>query len=228
MATPPLHESIARRHTQKVLRDPSIRTPLTPAQQQQLDSALEAMLAAAQHAPYHKAAHAPLHCQGALTSRVPWRVYLIAQPTCWQLIDLIAARATAEPASTWARAQGSKIPSLLAAAAAVVQVNWCPTPDDDAAVSLNTANCEHIAASAAAVQNMLLTATDAGVANYWSTGGILREPTLQAALGMEPDGQPLASVFLSFPLEGDTVKPGAMRDVKGEISDWARTVTLDT
>ncbi|MEM9603394.1 MAG: hypothetical protein AAGA11_11065 [Pseudomonadota bacterium] len=227
MATPTLHESIARRHTQKVLRNTAVRTPLTPAQQDRLDTTLEAMLAAAQHAPYHKPAHAPLHCQGRLTSRVPWRVYVIAQPTCWQLIDLISARAAAEPTSTWARAQGSKMPSLLAAAAAVVQVNWCPTPDDAAEVPLNTVNCEHIAATAAAVQNMLLIAADAGVANYWSTGGILREPALQAQLGMEPGGQPLASVFLSFPEADDTVKPGAMRDVKGEISDWARTVTLD-
>jgi len=82
----------------------------------------------AHQAPFHKAAHGPSHCQGSLASIVPWRAYLIDQATCWQLIDRIAERAKAEPESTWAKAQGSKIPPLLSAAAALIQVNWCSAP----------------------------------------------------------------------------------------------------
>ncbi len=184
------------------------------------------MHAAAHTAPFHKAAHAPSHCAGKLSSIAPWRAYTLEQDTCWQLIDLIKERAEAEPESTWHRAQGSKIPQLLSAAAAVVQVNWCPNPAEDGQPTLNTANAEHIAATAAAVQNMLLVASAHGIANYWSTGGILREPALQDMLGMQPGGLPLASVFLSFPTPGDTVKPGAMRDLKGAVSDWSEVARL--
>ncbi len=223
---PPVQDLIAARQTSKVLRDPNTRLPLTDSQQTALATALEAMLAAAHQAPFHKAAHGPSHCQGGLASIVPWRAYLIDQATCWQLIDRIAERAKAEPESTWAKAQGSKIPPLLSAAVALIQVNWCPNRADDGSVPLNTANAEHIAAAAAAVQNMLLSASHHGIANYWSTGGILREPALQAMLGIEPGGQPLASIFLSFPTDGDTIKTGAMRDLKGSVADWSKRVSL--
>lgn len=226
--TQSLIDQIARRRTQKVLRDPALREPLGSTQLETLNDTVGRMLSAAHCAPFHKAAHAPSHCQGELTSRVPWRVFRIEQETCWKLIDLIAARAEAEPGSTWARAQGSKIPPLLAAAGTVLQVNWCPSPDESGAVVLNTANSEHIAAAAAAVQNMLLVASAAGLASYWSTGGILREPALQASLGIEPGGQPLASLFLGFPLDTDTVKAGAMRDQKGNVTDWSKTVSLSS
>lgn len=226
MAAHTLADHIRARRTQKVLRDPRTRIPLSSAQRSLLDETIPALLQSAEYAPFHKAVHAALHCQGGLASRVPWRVYVLAQETCWDVIDLIAKRAAEAAQSTWARAQNSKIPQLLAGAAVVLQVNWCPDLDDQGAVPFNTANSEHIAATAAAVQNMLLTATAAGIANYWSTGGILREPELQNALGMEAADLPLATVFLSFPSGADTVKSGAMRDQKGTISDWSKNVTL--
>jgi nitroreductase len=87
---------------------------------------------------------------------------------CWK------SRCAALPETKWSKAWGSKIPKLLAVAGAAILVTWLPDPPTSGEVlELTDNNMEHVAATAAAVQNVLLAAEARGMFSYWSSGGIL-------------------------------------------------------
>lgn len=74
---------------------------------------------------------------------------------------------------------------------------------------------EEIAALGAAVQNLWLAATDAGLGGYWSTPGLISH--LASVMGL-PDGQRCMGLFyLGFP--GQTPPPG-QRNPVGEKVVW--------
>ena len=204
---------IRARRTAKVLAD----EPLPAAGAREM---VEELVAAAGWAPFHRPA-ARAHLEpGALTSIVPWRFHLVDAPACRALRQVLLERG-----------DGSKIPRLLGAAAALVQATWLPNPPRGPVVGLFEAteeNMEHVAAAGAAVQNLLLGATARGVPTYWSSGGVLRTAEVFGWMGIPAREILLGSVFL-FPEEhpGAEVNPGAHRDRRGTPADWSRWVEPD-
>ena len=79
---------------------------------------------------------------------------------------------------------------------------------------------EDFAATAAAVQNLLLAAYDRGLGAMWRTGRIVREPGVKAFLGLEVSDRIVAIVYIGQPaMEAPLARP---RDVDGVIR-WRTT-----
>mgnify|MGYP002630501948 CR=1 FL=1 len=96
-----------------------------------------------------------------------------------------------------------KIAKRLDDAGAVVVVSWQRSTDDAAL------DREDYAATACAVQNMLLAGTARGIVGIWSTGAILLTPGMRAFYGVAADHSIAAVVFLGSPkaeLEGHRYK----------------------
>jgi nitroreductase len=203
---------IRERRTVKVLAEEAF--PTADAR-----SVVEELAAVAGWAPFHRVA-ARVHTEGALTSIVPWRFYLVDADGCRALRDALLARG-----------DRSKVPRMLAAATALVQATWLPNPAKGEHAGLFEAteeNMEHVAAAGAAVQNLLLAATARGIPNYWASGGALRGPEAFGWMGI-PAGEILLGSLFLFPTEtrGAEINPGSHRDRRGAASDWSRWVQLD-
>lgn len=63
----------------------------------------------------------------------------------------------------------------------------------------NVLEIENIEATAAAVQNMLLTAEELGLAAMWRTGDAAYDPRVKEWLGLAPGEHLVAFVYLGFP-----------------------------
>lgn len=62
----------------------------------------------------------------------------------------------------------------------------------------NIPELEEIAATSAAIQNMLLVATENKVATFWSTGGMCYHPELKKQLGFEDTDQILGFIYVGI------------------------------
>lgn len=226
----PVDAAIRGRRTSKV----TSADPLPPSGTSRED--LEALFETAGWAPFHRPA-AEAHrgaSPGALPGAVPWRFHALDAAGCRALREALAGAS-------------GPVPGLLAAADALVQVTWLPDPrvgaphvgdprEGDPPADSRTApasaglfeptlaNMEHIAAAAAAVQNLLVAATARGLRTFWSSGGgVLRQPETLARLGVGPAEVLLGSVFL-FPAEAaGTAESGTgLREQRGALGDWMR------
>lgn len=212
----PIDEIIRSRKTCKMLSEDPM--------QSRLDRDLvHEIIELAGWAPFHLAASAIHRQRLSESSLVPWRYYVLPKRTCLNLRQ-------------WLLDQGdrSKVPEMLAAADTLIQVTWCPDLDQtegkiDAEYQFlpTVSNMEHIAATAASVQNLLLAATARNIENYWSSGGPLRTPEVAAMLGIAAEEILLGAVFL-FPdpevHSETTVRPGKMREKRGSASAWCQWV----
>lgn len=59
---------------------------------------------------------------------------------------------------------------------------------------------ENICAAAAACQNILLAALDFGLVGYWRTGDAAREPDVKTFLGLAPEQDLIAFLYLGYPV----------------------------
>ena len=57
---------------------------------------------------------------------------------------------------------------------------------------------EEVAATAAAIQNILLTATAKGIATFWSTGGLTHHPAMRNELGLGEEDLVLGILYLGY------------------------------
>ncbi|MEO6149519.1 MAG: nitroreductase [Mucilaginibacter sp.] len=57
---------------------------------------------------------------------------------------------------------------------------------------------EELAASSAAVQNLLLSATALNIASFWSTGGATLKPAMKGFLGITEEDQVLGLLYLGY------------------------------
>ncbi|HBE68114.1 MAG TPA: hypothetical protein DDW52_08190 [Planctomycetaceae bacterium] len=155
----------------------------------------------------------------------PWRMYVLSGKECREL----GRRLPPERAG--------KLPRMLASADTLIQTTWLPNPaqsplPEGQLFEPTLANMEHIAAASAAIQNLLLAATEAGIPNYWSSGGaLLREPTAYSWLGIPQEEILLGSLFL-FPADPARHAPttevvgSKLRDQRSPVASWARRVAL--
>lgn len=57
---------------------------------------------------------------------------------------------------------------------------------------------EEVSATAAAIQNLLLTATAKGIASFWSTGGLTHHPAMREELGLGEEDRVLGILYLGY------------------------------
>lgn len=211
-ATQAVDQVIRARRTLKMLASEPLGQNLNRAE-------VDAIIAAAGYAPFHKPS-AKEH-RDTLTSFQPWRCHALDHKACCELRErLIDAGDT------------TKLPAMLAAARALIQITWLPNPPKERTGQLfdpTLENMEHLAAASAAAQNILLAATARGIENYWSSGGALRDPDVFELLGISRQEILLGAIFL-FPSEADAptaeTKPGKLHDKRGPQDSWARWVKL--
>lgn len=201
-----LQEAISARRTLKVL---SAENTLM----KDISNDVSEILEMGNSAPFHyvnsKAA------EKELKSLAPWRFYVLDGNEC----NKLAAYFVDNDIS------GGKIIDMLRAAQSLIQVTWTPDVLVDGSFSDQSINIEHVAATAAAVQNMLLTATALGYENYWSSGGALKTDPFKTLLKIPLEEQLLASVFLfESNIEDFKTKKGALRGRQGGIENCSKQV----
>ena len=141
---------------------------------------IEQMLAAAVQAPNHYKVR-------------PWRFVVLAGAARERLGEVMAqALRKRDPladdeALARERAKPLRAPVLIAAGV--------DKPDGPKVVEI-----ENVCATAAAVQNMLLTGRALGLATMWRTGAAARDPDVKAFLGFAPDQQLIGFVYIGYAL----------------------------
>ncbi|MEM7474062.1 MAG: hypothetical protein AAF483_03660 [Planctomycetota bacterium] len=204
-------KSIRERKTVKVLADNDLATPGGD-----FDSTIRELLDLAGMAPFHRPCHA-IHQEGDLQGIEPWRFYVLAAAECRALGPSL------DPG------KAGKIPKMLAAADSLVICTWLPNPsgndaeDQEELFEPTMANMEHIAAASAAIQNLLIAATDRGIANYWSSGGVLRGEEFFTRCGI-PAGEILLGAIFLFPTEtGEAqVVESNLRTKRTAADQWSK------
>lgn len=204
-------EAIRNRKTLKVLSSRPKKFNLARA-------VVEQLLEAASWAPFHRPAALNHRRSGMMDGIVPWRFHVLDGTACRTLRQTLLDQGDT-----------TKIPRMLATATNLIQATWLPNPkasgDEEVPFDPTLENMEHIAAAAAAVQNLLVAATAREIQTYWSSGGSLRNPDTMNLLGI-PDGEILlGSLFLFGPLTDNVeTSPGKLRDLRGPVESWARWV----
>jgi len=226
-----VNQAINQRRTLKVMADEHQPLDICLDQQAAFRPVLDELLELAAQAPFHYTCHRS-HQRGDLQGLLPWRFYVLEASDCRQLLTHLQEQGV----------DGGKIMGMLAAAKAMVQVTWLPEPMTTGVAEDLTQLCclyepslknmEHIAAGSAAIQNMLLAATAKGLANYWSTGGVLRDAETFEYLNIPEQELLLGSIFL-FDGESEltqnhevTLKAGALKEQRGEVKSWSTYIKL--
>tara|TARA_B100000809_G_scaffold38098_1_gene33317 strand:- start:7109 stop:7726 length:618 start_codon:yes stop_codon:yes gene_type:complete len=203
-----LQEAIKNRRTLKVLSQENIKV-------RDISDDVSEIVEMGGKAPFHY-----INAKASdkrLKSLAPWRFYVLHGESCRKLADYFIEN----------NIDGGKLIQMLRAAQTLIQVTWTPESSEGGDLLSEQSNIEHIAATSAAVQNMLLTATALGYENYWSSGGLLREDNFKELLGIPLDERLLASLFL---YDGNTemckTKKGALRGRQGSLDSYSKTVSL--
>jgi nitroreductase len=213
-----IDDAIRTRKTVKMQVEPETPRPADA----NLRATLEELVSLAGWAPFHKACDRS-H-RGSSRVVEPWRFYILEAPACRNLIPTVLEKAE----------RPGRIPYMLAAANALIQATWLPDPPEEGqtvpegcAYVPTMNNQEHIAASAAAVQTLLLAATARGLTTYWSSGGFLRSPEVFDLMAIPREQVLLGSIFI-FPddYEEETWSPGGMRVRRSDADAWAEWVDI--
>lgn len=224
-----MKQTIKTRSTLKVMVDETAPWPCPAGNGRDL---LVELMDYGSWAPFHYECHA-IHRQGLQDSPVPWRFHALDTPTCRELLRRLREH----------EIQTGKIGGMLAAATGMIMATWLPDPSSSKDQAEGSAsgtsaaefqsfaptlrNMEHIAAASAAIQNVLLVATENQLHNYWSSGGKLRSEQVYDWLEI-PKSQVLLGAIFVFPQQtsGAVTKTGAWRNKRGERSRWSRGVVL--
>jgi nitroreductase len=167
---------------------------------------------------------APFHFSRQLEGIAePWRVYWLPAAGCRRLSrEIVSWFDDVKP--------GNKMPSLLAACGAVILVAWIPqrAESENEAEKIAGVNEEHLAATAAYVQNLLLLLEAGGLRTYWSSGGLLKTPQAFERLGIPADRQLLACIFVDY-AKDDATRPieiagGGQRAKRSPSERWTTEI----
>lgn len=211
---------IRRRRTWKILTDPaqmnSVRAQhtLSPAQLHRHEELVASAIATAGYAPFHY----DRRCEGVAE---PWRFHWLRQAACRSLaIRLPDLAVNMKP--------GNKLPAMLAACGSLVLITWLPEENPDDSEKLRLVNDEHLAATSAATQNLLLALESRGFGTYWSSGGSLRDERVYQLLEIELRERLIAAVFIDDP---SLRTPGTFESIPGKNHEkrstaegWCRTI----
>jgi len=210
-------EAIKNRTTAKLRGNPDQPLPITKGEEH--ERIVNELLELAGKAPFHH--QSPLqNRKGDLMGTEPWRFYVLNTESCRQLLEGFK--------------QGNPINcadgmvQMLASADTLILAYWIPELEELANHNYypNVKNMEHIAATSAAIQTLLLAATSKGINNYWSSGGCIRKPEVQEYLEVPEEEILLGAIFLfpdDYPATVDVVK-GKNQAVRGESKHWMKWV----
>lgn len=212
--------AIKNRKTIKVLADTEWEVEKTDDQvNQQLSELMELAL----HAPFHYFSERKYRVDTPQNSLLPWRCYSLTSNGCRELAQVLKLN----------KVEAGKIMQMLHTADAMILVTWLPdTPETELPKNMlfeaNIKNMEHLAAASAAIQNILLGATSKGIPNYWSSGGVLRDPSLFEYLEISKEEILLGALFL-FPndISKAELVYGANRKDSGTIEQFWRKLKVE-
>ncbi len=212
-------ESIRSRKTLKLRANPKEPLPVTKGKK--FMTTIEELIELAGKAPFHYES-AEHHRKQQLNGSEPWRFHALHSRTCREVLEAF------NQDKPMKASEGIK--QMLATADALILATWLPEKSKSKSRKFhpNVKNMEHIAATGAAIQNLLLAATEKGITNYWSSGGNLRKPQMLDFLGIPKQEILLGAIFL-FPDEfPDTVqtKTGKNRELKRPPSAWSDWISL--
>ena len=206
---------IRHRRTRKILGDLHAPACIPPEFAAQVEQAIEV----AGWAPFHLPAN-KVHRHSPLDSCVPWRFYALNHTSCLQLAHTLVDNAIGNSAPE------STIIRLLAAAGALVLCTWLPEPGSSE--HTQQLNEEHLAAAAAAVQNLLLASEARGMQTYWSSGSVLKTAACFQLCNI-PANQHLVGAIFLFPANTPTnadIHEGKLRHQRGGVETWRSWIDL--
>lgn len=171
---------------------------------------------------------APFHYDRAVDGIVePWRVHVLDQSRC-------RALAAEFPSLFTDIKPNNKLPGMLSACGALVLVNWLPQFSHGADGGGGSVakekqlqvDEEHLAATSAFVQNLLLMLTAEGMGTYWSSGGQFRTPTMFEHLEIPVEQRLLAAVFVDYTPSSSPAErlAGKLRDQRSDSNQWTRWI----
>ena len=212
-------DEIKHRKTQKVLANNPWIPSLTDGERGRL---IQELLTLAAAAPYHYESAGKYRTD--LTSGLPFRCYVADAARCRAAVDY----ATVE------EVQAGKINQMLNAAEVLFIVTWLPDTfgepvqgGEPIPFTGNLRNMEHLAATGAAIQNMLVGATALGYPNYWSSGGVLRFDPMRSHFNVPTEEIILGALFI-FPKDAesraDEVLHGKLREKGKALDTWSKKV----
>jgi nitroreductase len=217
--------AIQSRQTWKVLGNPSSPPLFDPEMMTNLDTEVFEAVRLAGLAPFHYDRK-----QDGVPE--PWRFHILRQPTC---------RSIASQIGSWFNdvKPNNKIPAMLSACGSLVLVNWIPqfpTAGEASDSKFDSkfdskqlqVNEEHLAATSAAVQNLLLLLTAKNLGTYWSSGGLFRDPLMFEKIGIDSSERLLAAVFVDYqPSRIDVERiPGKLREFRSDADNWMSEIVL--
>jgi nitroreductase len=175
---------IRSRRTEKILANESFDWQPAPSELQAYDQSVEEALEVARWAPFHY----PGKHEGW---KEPWRARWLQHNSCLAMADRLAQ---------WNGnlAPGHKFPMLLRACGSCVIVSWSPETELQSESKRGQVNDEHLAATAAFVQNLLIALEARNLGSYWASGNVILEGETPQRLGMEPGEKVTAVVFINY------------------------------
>lgn len=221
-----LSRVIKARKTLKVLRDVEHAVEISEENASRYNRKVIESIETAGWAPFHyNRAHNGL--------AEPWRAHVIWHEDC---------RIIASQFHDWFPdvKASNKLPAMLSACGALIVVTWLPqfrgedqqlegVQNSIGLPKQTTIDDEHLAASAAMVQNLLLLLTASSMGTYWSSGGQFRTPAMFDRLGVSQDESFLGGVFVEYPCSvGESIERigGKQRGNRSQNHAWLREVRL--
>lgn len=122
----------------------------------------------------------------------PWRFVVLTGTARQQLGDVMAR-------SLLARQPGSPDSALEAERARPLRAPVLIAVGVDRPSEPKVSEVENICAAAAAVENMLLATHALGLGAIWRTGPAAADPAVKEFLGLEPDQNLIAFVYIGYP-----------------------------
>jgi hypothetical protein len=208
-----LRQLIYKRKTEKVLGNPDRPVHYEAGQLERGDRIVRQAIRDSGQAPFH-------YDRKADGLAEPWRAY-------WLDCDSCRILARSLPDLIPDLRPGNKMAALLAACGSLTLYTWLPQETDSgvAAEKLRQVNDEHLAATAAAVQNFLLLLTSHGIGNYWSSGSLIAGHLLER-LGISGNERLLAAVFATYPGGSGDARTvhGKQRERRSRDHAWFREI----
>lgn len=210
-------DAIKKRQTFKVLGDASPAPSFASQDDAENDAKVFGAISTAGWAPFH-------YDRAVDGLAEPWRVDFVSAPKCRQI---------ATSFFDWFDdvKPSNKLPAMLNGCGCLVLVSWLPQFSEGGLSDLMPAKQlqvdeEHLAATAAYVQNLLLILTAHGFGTYWSSGGQFRTVKMREKLGLNHNGRLLGAVFVDYNPQDESLErlPGKLRSRRDENLGWLNKV----
>ncbi len=206
---------IRERKTEKILGDPDNPVEYSEDRLALADALVQAAIRDCGWAPFH-------YDRQTDGIAEPWRVHWLDKASCRNLGQAL-------PDLIPDMKPGNKMPALLAACGSLALFSWVPHAEGSIADTrkLRQINQEHLAATAAAVQNLLLLLTAQGMSSYWASGTLISD-CLFSQLGIPESYELAAAVFIHYPGGSGPCQAlsGKQRERRSPDQSWFRQVAF--